>query len=148
VRNQAFLANPEVAKMKGTGGVGFSRFFLQEEFVIGQKIEPRLLEELRRLEAAGHVRDSIPVIIQINPESRWQEAATYEGLRQRLRENREVILDRLARSGFSDRIRENVLAGSLETQLTRDQITAVAELAPVKRVILNRADQVACAGNQ
>jgi len=51
--------------------------------------------------------------------------------------------DCLSRRGFTGRLQENVLARSLEGELTPDQIATVSDLKQVKRIVFNRLDEVA-----
>lgn len=109
------------------------------------KIEPRLRREMGRLEEEGRAGAPIPVLVQIASEEAAGDATSYEALAKRLHAGVQAIGERLAQSGFAGPMQENVLAGSLELRLTSEQIAAVSGLAEVKRVILNRIDQVACA---
>ena len=109
------------------------------------KIEPRLRDEMRRVEK-GSPGGRIAVLVQISAEEPTAEVTSYEALGKRVRAGVEAIQSRLKQLGFDGELHENVLAGSLETELTGAQIEAVSELADVKRVVLNRVDNVACAG--
>src|SRR5262245_52391996 len=101
------------------------------------KIEPGLLTEMRRLEAQ---RDpsAIPVVIQLKFAEPPAESTNDAALAQRLAVHKEAVLNCLSRHGFTGTLRENVLAGSLESELTRDQIAALSDLQQVKRIIFNR----------
>jgi hypothetical protein len=109
------------------------------------KIEPRLRGEMRLMEQEDRGGDRISVLVQIAAEEPTAEVTTYAALEKRLRASVGVVKERLTALGFEGKIHENVLAGSLELDLTIDQIAAVSGLAEVKRVILNRVDDVACA---
>lgn len=107
------------------------------------KIEPRLRQEIRRLEQEGRASEPISVLVQIAADA--GEASTYAALEKQLRASLGAIRDRLAEAGFQGAIHENALAGSLELALSSGQIAAVSGVAEVKRVILNRVDNVAIA---
>ena len=105
------------------------------------KIEPRLLAEIRRLEAKREP-SAISVVIQLAFDEPPAESTTYAALAQRLAVHKEAVLHCLSRGGFTGTLQENVLAGSLEGELTRDQIAAVSDLNEIKRIVFNRLDEV------
>ena len=109
------------------------------------RIEPRLLAEIRRLQGEGRVDERVSVLVQIATGQRTDDATTYAALEKRMRAGAQAVKQSLERLGFNGEIRENVLAGSLELQLTIEQIAAVSDVAEVKRVVWNRVDNVATA---
>jgi hypothetical protein len=104
-------------------------------------IEPRLMTEIRRREAMG-APSPISVLIQLNVDQPPAESTTYPALAQALAVQKKAVLDCLSRGGFKGTVQENVLAGSLAGELTPNQIATVSDLKQVKRIVLNRLDEV------
>lgn len=111
-----------------------------------EKIEPRLLEEIRRVETAGQPDRKIPVIIehvrQIGGIGEEGKRIDYNALEQRVRGEQEDIRKRLFELGVTDDVQQMSLANALEVRLTPAQIKEIAAHSDVKLIVLNREEQV------
>jgi len=114
--------------------------------MVVEKIEPRLLDEIRSVETSGQLEYRIPVIIQLD---RGQVARSdssaekgYEAVEEQVRSQQQLVRQHLADLGAGG-VRQITLANALETELTPAQIRAVSSDAQVKRIVLNREDRVA-----
>ncbi len=111
-----------------------------------EKIEPRLLEEIRRVETAGQPDRRIPVIIehvrQISIEREEGRRMEYGALEERMRAEQQGIRKRLSELGVTNDVRQMALANALEVRLTPAQIKEMAGHSDVRLIILNREEQV------
>ena len=110
-----------------------------------EKIEGRLLEEIRQFELAGQPDRRIPVLIQVEVEP-WdtpQEGRLdYAQLEGRVRSQQGPVRQRLAELGVTTEIRPLILSNSLEARLTPAQIRQMGQHQDVRLIILNREEQV------
>ncbi|HEV8523726.1 MAG TPA: hypothetical protein VGQ71_04445 [Terriglobales bacterium] len=108
------------------------------------KIEPRLEEEIRRMEQAGQTDREIPVILELTSRAPagQPEVVDFSDLQRQVRAQQQGVVRRLGDLGVKREIRQMTLSNSVETRLTAAQIRQVAGDEEVKRIILNRAEQV------
>lgn len=110
-----------------------------------EKIEPRLLREIARLESVGQLDLKIPILIQLvhdlGPLAQ-REAPLDEAEEARLQVSHRDLLNRLAEMGVGDDLQRLELANALETHLTPAQIHEIASHPDVKRIIWNREELV------
>jgi len=109
------------------------------------KIEPRLLQEIARLESLGQQDFKVPILIQLahdlGPLAR-REAPLDEAEEARLQASRRDLLARLGAMGVGDDLNRLELANALETHLTAPQIREIAAYSDVKSIIWNREERV------
>ena len=109
------------------------------------KIEPRLLQEIARLESLGQRDLRIPILIQLahdlGPLAR-RTAPLDEAEDARLQASRRDLLARLGEMGVGDDFNRLELANALETHLTVPQIREIAAHPDVKSIIWNREERV------
>ncbi len=113
---------------------------------LSDKIEPRLLKEISRLETAGQPDLRISVLLELvhelDPLRREGTAEVDKATEGRLRVERRNLLERLARMAAGKVPLQLELANALEMQLTPAQIRQVAAHPDVKRIIWNREERV------
>ena len=113
-----------------------------------EKIEPRLQEELRRIEAAGQADREISVVIEVRsgPEGAPGESRRvemdYAELERRARLQQQGICERLSEIGVTADIHPMPLSNSVEVRLTPAQIRQMGGHKDVKLIVLNREEQV------
>ena len=109
------------------------------------KIEPRLLQEMARLESLGQQDLRIPILIQLahdlGPLAR-RKARLSESEEARLQASRRDLLERLAEMGVGEDIHRLELANALEMHLTGPQIREIAPHPDVRSIIWNREERV------
>ena len=111
-----------------------------------QKIEPRLAQEIERVESAGQPERAIPVIIEhvqaltipTGGSARGQLAA----LDRQVSHLQAGIVARLSELGSTGELHQATLANALSTSLTPAQIRQIAAHGDVKLIRLNREEQV------
>lgn len=110
------------------------------------KIEPRLLKEIFRLESAGQRDVRIPVVIQhaqaLGPLGREGEPALDKASEDLALASRRDLLKRLGGMGTGQDIQRLELANAIETHLTAAQIREIAAHPDVKNIIWNREEHV------
>jgi hypothetical protein len=106
------------------------------------KIEPRLLAELARMESAKQQDSRVAVIIQhlreLGPLAPKEGSDSDGASEARAKADRRDLLDRLAQMGASQDLRRLELANAIETHLTPAQIREIAAHPDVKHIIWNR----------
>ncbi len=108
------------------------------------KIEPRLQQEIGRLESVGHRDVPIAILIQCegNPIATALKGGRGEGSEPKAGVDPQNLLKRHAEIVGARDVRYLHLANAIETSLTPDQIREVAALPGVLRVIWNREERV------
>lgn len=110
------------------------------------KIDPRLAEELRRLELTGEQARTIPVIIEhavgIVPGSDEDPVRELDRIQEAVRQSQQGIVARLSELGAGEGVEQATLANSLAARLTPPQIADIAGRSDVKIIRLDRADYV------
>jgi hypothetical protein len=104
------------------------------------KIEPRLLDELHRIESQGPGDQQVPVVIQV--EGRDSMPSDYAKMEAEVDRRMQGVKGRLLELGVQGPIRLLVLSNAIEASLTPSQIRAIGDREDVKRIVLNRADRV------
>jgi hypothetical protein len=104
------------------------------------KIEPRLREEMARMESTGGGDALTSVIIQVRTYDR--PSKDYPGMQTQVDMQQKSVKERLRELGVQGDIRSLVLSNSIEANLTPSQIRAISDHEDVKSIILNRADRV------
>jgi hypothetical protein len=111
-----------------------------------ERIEPRLLQEIARLEAAGQQEVPIPIIIQfagdLGPLAPPDVQAHDEVGKTRAQADRQDLLQRLAAMGDARNLQYLVLANAVETRLATAQIREIAGHPDVKLILWNREERV------
>lgn len=113
-----------------------------------RKIEPRLEEEIKRVEAAAEPDRRIPVIIEhikevgITPGE--DPRAQLDELERQVRDLQRGIVKRLSELNVVGEIQQATLSNFLSVRLTPAQIREIAAHGDVKFIRLNREEQVTC----
>jgi hypothetical protein len=111
-----------------------------------EKIEPRLLKELARLESAGQNNLAIPVLIQfahdLGPLAPQVRQGQDEASESPAEASRRDLLHRLAVMAGGQNLQYLVLANAVETRLMAAQIREIAAHPDVKLVLWNREERV------
>ena len=112
--------------------------------MVDDKIELRLREELRRLEADADADRRLPVLIQhvAALEGTGESGPGLDALEHRATELHRELLARLRELGDVGEVRLLALANAVAVRLTPAQILAAAEHPDVKVVVWDRKDQV------
>lgn len=111
-----------------------------------KKIEPRLEEEIQRVEAAGDTNRKIPVVIEhiAKPEippSR-ERTSRLDKMDQQVRVLQQGIVQHLSELGVTADIHQSTLSNSLSARLTAAQIKEIANRTDVKFITLSREERV------
>jgi len=111
-----------------------------------EKIEPRLLQEISRLEAGGQPDVRVPVIIRhavdLGPLGMGGRAPRDKTGQERAEADRRDLLDRLRRMTEGEELQRLEMANAIETRLTAGQIREIAAHPDVKQIIWNREERV------
>ena len=111
----------------------------------GEKLEPRLEQELARAEAAGLADQPIPVLIELDPQVRaisgGERKAALTDLEQRTVTMQKALLEHLAKLKAQN-VQRSSLVNAVSAELTPEQIRMVAARGDVRMVRLARMEQV------
>jgi hypothetical protein len=107
---------------------------------LGEKIEPRLQQEMDRLQASGSSGSILPVIIELVQTSSAQSRMS--DLERDFAQRATELQRYMAQIGVHGEIRPLALANSLQGSLELREIVAVAARPEVRRITWNRMEQV------
>ena len=111
-----------------------------------KKMEPRLIEEIKRVEAAGQPDRTISIVIEQVGEAAWMASEGTSNdlseLEGEVRAEQIGIRKRLSQLGAAGEIRQLTLSNALAAWLTPAQIREMAGDSRVKLILWNREDQV------
>lgn len=106
-----------------------------------EKIEPRLLQEIDRLERAGQKQNQIPVLIELASIAS-PDQGSLGSLEQRVQSAQQNVRKKLADLGAERTMRPLTLANAIEAPLTPAAIREIAALPEVTLIRWNRAERV------
>jgi hypothetical protein len=97
------------------------------------KLEPRLQEQLKSVEALGETTRRLPVLIEVLTPDVPEPATDYETMRERAEAVQKGVVDALAALGATD-VRQLVLANGISAQLTAREIREIADRPDVRLI--------------
>jgi hypothetical protein len=106
-----------------------------------EKIDPRLQEEMSRIEKSRETARTIQVLIELEAAANAGTSGL-QGLEEKVRAAQQGVRKKLEELGAGKTVRALTLANALEAALTPLQIATVAALPEVKRLTWNRAEKV------
>jgi hypothetical protein len=111
------------------------------------KLEPRLQEQLKSVEALGETTRRLAVMIEVLSPDVIEPPIDYETMRERAEAVQKGVLDALAALGATQ-VRQLVLANGISAELTARQIREIAERPDVRLIHLTPLEQATTDDNQ